>query len=214
MPLLVALMLLVGSLTGCVSDMTGAEEEAGPRTLQVERAEGGRTSVSGQHAPFATAKARYVTGQNMMSTEATVTALGSVESPSAFSAVYNDWSNEAGRYRVTANVNWNGALVLNGFQGQTAAVKIELKIYTFEGTLLARERIHTRSLEQSGVALPSDVVDRAGDSVVLDFDVPENTGGPFRIQFETTCSAGSAALAAGTHCGYNVNWSRLEVTQF
>lgn len=209
-------ILVLGVLTGtgCVSEMTGPEEETGPRVFQVERPDGGTRSVRGENPPFATAASSFSVSSRRMSAEATVTAGGSIESPSAFSALYSDWSNEAGRYRVAADINWNGALVVSGFQGQSASVKIELRIYTFQGTLLAREVVHSKSLEQSGPALPGDLVDRSSNSVILDFDVPANTGGPFRIQLETTCSAGSAALAAGTHCGYNVQWSRLKVTVF
>ena len=201
-------------------------------TIDIQRSQGGNVSVVRVNRPFALANAAFdVTGRSRggyagRSYAETVISVGIAEGPSARSSVYYDWSSEAGRYRVSADVAWLGYLAGNGIAGSGAKMSYELEVRDFGGRLLASRMLHERELRESALSLGG-VKDEGTASAVVDFTLPANTGGPFRISFILTCEAYSGILGADCLCLFGNNsalgpvnlngyaeWTALSVTEF
>ena len=153
-------------------------------------------------------------------------SIGIGERPRATSWVYYDWSNTPGRYRVSADVQWLGYLAGNGIAGSGAKVSYELEVRDFAGRVLASRMLHERELRESGLTLGG-LKDEGTASAALDFTLPANTGGPFRILLILTCEAYSGVFGADSLCLYGNNssvgpvnlngyaeWTALSVTTF
>jgi len=217
-------------------DATGPEdpppvEEPNFRSLDIERAEGGgtkgvrRSAFSGAFAGYDVRGISRGGHRGRMYAE-TLVGLGINEHPTATSFVYNTWSSEPGRYSVSADFRWKGFLYGAGVAGTGAGVTMWLKIFDFQGTLLAQEMIHEKELREGSLTLGG-VKDEGSTSVVVDFTLPSGTGGPFRIQFEHTCESYSGLISAEAGCLYGngdvakkvgldgyAEWTKLSVTQF
>lgn len=206
-------------------------EQPTSRTLDIERAEGGGTknvrssNFSGAYAGW---NAEGVTkgGYRGRMYAETVIGLGINLHPTATSYVYNYWSNEPGRYSVSADFRWRGRLYGAGAAGTGAAVAMWLKIFDWEGNLLAQELIHEKELREGALTLGG-LKDEGSKSVVVDFTLPSGTGGPFKIQFEHTCETFSGLISAEAGCLYGnggvatkvgldgyAEWTKLSVTKF
>jgi hypothetical protein len=181
---------------------------------------------------FATAAASFdVTGRSRgghagRSYAEAVVSVGSGERPRARSWVYYDWDSAPRAYRVSAEVQWLGYLAGNGILGSGAKVTYELEVRDFRGRLLASRMLHEREVRESGLTLGG-VKDEGTASAAVDFTLPANTGGPFRILLVLTCEAFSGVLGADSLCLYGNNvsigpvdlrgyaeWTALSVTTF
>jgi hypothetical protein len=201
-------------------------------TIDILRSQGGDWSVARRNRPFADAFAGYdVRGRSggghagRSYAEAAVFA-GIGERPRARSWVYYDWDSAPRAYRVSAEVRWLGYLAGNGVGGSGAKVTYELEVRDFQGRLLASRTLHERELRESGLTLGG-VKDEGTASAALDFTLPANTGGPFRIFLILTCEAYSGVFGADSLClfgnteplgpidlsGY-AEWTALSVTTF
>jgi hypothetical protein len=153
-------------------------------------------------------------------------SLGVRERPIARSWVWSGWSNEAGDYRVSTDVRWKGYFSGVGLLGSGAKMSFVLKILDFRGNLLATEVLHEREVRESALTVAA-LKDEGSTSAVVDFKLPANTGGPFRIQFELTCESFSGAIGTTVAClfgntpsvvnkglGGYAEWTKLSVTDF
>ncbi len=201
-------------------------------TLDILRSDGGATSHSGGHPPYADVGYGYdVKGKSgggyagRMYAEAVI-SLGVGEHPIAMGAVYSDWSNQAGNYLVSADTRWHGHLGGNGILGAGAHVNFLMEIRDFNNRLLASQVLHDREIRESGLTVGG-LTDDGTASAALNFTLPANTGGPFRIWFKLTCEATSGLVGVDAAClfgnspsleslggnGY-AEWTSLSVTQF
>jgi hypothetical protein len=201
-------------------------------TLDILRSQGGSVAVQGVNLPFAGAAGQYnIIGRSMggfpgRSYAEAAVSIGVNERPLARSLVYYDWSSTPGRYVVSTDVAWSGHFSGNGVLGSGVKMSYELEIRDFRGRLLASRTLHERELQNSGLTLGG-FVDQGTTSATVDFMLPANTGGPFRIQLVLTCEAYSGVIGALTFCGFgndlsigpaNLNgyaeWTALSVTSF
>jgi len=201
-------------------------------TIDILRSQGGDASLARRHSPFAEAAAgwdargRTAGGYAGRTYAEAVVAVGIGERPRATSWVYYDWSNLPGAYRVSAEVRWLGYLAGNGIVGSGAKVSYELEVRDAVGRLLASRMLHERELRESGLTVGG-VKDEGTASAALDFTLPANTGGPFRIFLILTCEAYSGVLGADSLCLYGnsaslgpvnltgyAEWTALSVTTF
>lgn len=207
-------------------------KEPTSRTLEISRAEGGGVRGQGKHGSWAEVAAAYdITGTSKggypgrMYAEAVIT-LGSKEHPIAKSWVWSGWSNEGGDYRVATDVRWKGFFTGVGAAGAGAKMTFVLKILDFRGNLLASEVLHEREVREYALTVAA-LKDEGTKSAVVNFTLPPNTGGPFRIQFELTCESFSGLLGADVLClfgktpdfvkaglGGYAEWTKLSVTDF
>lgn len=202
------------------------------RTIDIQRSHGGFKSVAGRNLPFADAVAdfdvrgRTAGGYPGRAYAEALVSIGIGERPRATSSVYYDWSHEPGAYRVSADVTWRGYLAGNGFVGSGAKMTYELEVRDYRGRLLASELLHEREVRESALTLGG-IDDRGSASASVDFTLPANTGGPFRILFVLTCEAYSGAIGADSGCLYGNNpglgrvgldgyaeWTQLSVTTY
>jgi hypothetical protein len=188
--------------------------------------------VSGRNLPFADAVADYdVRGRTAggyagRSYAEALVSVGIGERPVATSSVYYDWSHEPGAYRVSADVRWRGHLAGNGFLGSGAKVTYKLEVRDFRGRVLTSEMLHELEVRESALTLGG-LEDQGTASAAVDFTLPANTGGPFRILFVLTCEAYSGAIGADSACLFGNNptlgrvdldgyaeWTQLSVTSY
>ncbi len=218
----------------CGAESTAPEpqDERTGTTLDIQRAEGGGVRRQGEHGNWAAVGLDFdIRGlsaggyRGRMYAEAAI-SVGINEHPIAKSWVYSGSSNQGGDYRVAADVNWRGHFAGLGVAGTGARVTFVLKILDFRGNLVASETLHEREVRESALTVAA-IKDEGNKSVVLNFTLPPNTGGPFRIQFELTCEAFSGLLGADALClfgktpafvslglGGHAEWTKLTVTIF
>jgi hypothetical protein len=133
-----------------------------PAQLTFATAQGGNSEVSGEHTGllgivWAAAAGGPEPAQRRLRVSAAIPLVGILESPTAKSWIWNDFtvpaaSGRTARAQIAADVRWQGVLVGNGVAGTKSAIEVVLKVLDGSSTIGSRD-VHSKELQESALNL-------------------------------------------------------------